>query len=563
MKQGTIVRQALVILLGAVLSIATLTGNTVAGQKKMIFLPFRVRTEQAQEHLRDGLTSILASRLSERSGQEAIYGAGKTNQLEAMLQNNQPQEAKKILQKMQGSELVLGSLEQHGTRYTLFIQVLGANKTKTTSFTRTVASLDKVIPVLDDLAAEIANSLFHVKKAAEELPAEVDQGSMSGFQTMHPDKMWRDEIQAAVPSSPSSLGNEDAFRVFSARSSSELANSFQAMDAGDVDGDGQDEFVLVEHGRLLLLRAGNKDHFRPLAEYKLPGYLGLHTVYLADVDNNGRQEIYISASNGSTPSSIVLEWDGRQFRSLNWQVPYYLRPDKDATGKPILLGQSYGKIYQLIRGRDGNLTPRKQISVPAHFDLYDFIQVDLNHDGRLEFIGLTEDNTMLVLDQTGTVLWKSEDFYGASREALGTVASRRSADLDHPYADRQRTYLHTRLIAQDLTGDGKPEIIVSKNQVTHVKFFKNLRYFEGASIVALSWDGRKMNRLWETAQTAGYIIDCQLRKSLAQPGRFRLFWVESDDTGNPMYFWTRERSTVHFQEIGLNSAKKEKQHKMQ
>ncbi len=557
MKQGTIVRQVIFILLGTVLAIAAISGNIIAGQEKIIFLPFKVSTEQPKEHLRAGLTSILASRLSERSGQETVYGADKTGQLEAMLQSGQPQEAKKILKKMQGSQLVLGSLEQQGSSYTLFIQVLGASKAGATSFTRTVDSLDKVIPVLDDLATEIANTIFHVKTEAAQVPS-ASQDSMVGFQTAHPDKMWRKEIQAAVPSSPSSLGEVGAFRVLSARNSSELSNSFQAMDAGDVDGDGKEEFVLLEHGRLLLLRAGNDDRFRPLAEYQLPGYLGLHAVYLADLDNNGRQEIYISASSGDSPSSLILEWDGTQFRLLNWQVPYYLRPDKDATGKSVLLGQANGAIYRLTRSRDGKLNPAEQVTVPAGLGLYDFIRVDLNKDGRLDFVGLTEDNKLLVLDQTGRTIWKSENIYGASRDALGTVASRRRADLDQPYADRQRNYLHTRIIAQDLTSDGKPEIIISKNQVTHVRFFKYLRYFEGASIVALSWDGSRMNRLWETAQTPGYIVDCQVRKKLAQPGRFSLFWVESDDTGNPMYFWTRERSTVHFQEIGLNRTKKEK-----
>jgi hypothetical protein len=196
--------------------------------------------------------------------------------------------------------------------------------------------------------------------------------------------------------------------------------------------------------------------------------------------------------------------------------------------------------------------------VPAGLGLYDFIRTDLDQDGKLEYVGLTEDNKMLVLDQNGRLLWQSEDVYGASREALGTLASRRQTDLDRPYAERQRTYLHTRIIAQDLTGDSKPEIIISRNQVTNVSFFKQLRYFDGSSIVALNWDGRRMNRLWETAQTPGYIVDCQVRNKQGQPGRFRLFWAESDDTGNPMYFWTREKATLHFEDIGLNNSKKGK-----
>jgi TolB-like protein len=555
MKRNAVVRLAVLMLLGAVAMTAAVSGNLKAGQGKIVFPPFRVSTAEPQEHLRAGLTSILASRLSERSGLEAVYGADKTGKLEAMLQSGQPQEAKKILQTMQGSQLVLGSLEQQGSSFVLFIQVLGGSKAAPASFTRTVSSLDKVIPVLDDLAAEIAATVFHAKPAAaEELPT-AEQEDMDGFQTAHPDKLWRNELQqAAASAAPASIGENGLFQVLSSRSSSELSSSFRAMDAGDADGDGSEEFVLLEQGRMLLLRAGNDDHFRILAQYPLPGHLGLHTVYLADLDGNGRQEIYISASSGSSPSSLVLEWNGAQFRSLNWQVPYYFRPGKDAAGKPALLGQAGGSIYRLVRRQDGLLNWAEKIAVPAGFGLYDFIRTDLNQDGRLEFVGLTEDNKMLVLDQNGRPLWQSEEIYGASRDALGTVASRRQADLDRPAADRQRAYLHTRIIAQDLTGDGRPEIIISRNQVTNVRFFKQLRYFDGSSIVALSWDGSRMNRLWETAQNPGYIVDCQVRSNPAQPGRFRLFWAESDDTGNPMYFWTREKSVLKMEDLAPAAA---------
>lgn len=555
MKRNAVVRLAVLVLLGAVAVTAAVSGTLKAGQGKIVFLPFRVSTEEPQEHLRAGLTSILASRLSERSGLEAVYGADKTGKLEAMLQNGQPQEAKKILHNLQGSQLVLGSLEQQGRSYTLFVQVLGGSRTAPASFTRTVSSLDKVIPVLDDLAAEITAAVFHAKPAVAAPPA-AEQEDMDGFQTAHPDKIWRDELQQAAASVvPASAGETGLFRVLSSRSSSELSSSFRAMDAGDADGDGSAEFVLLEQGRLLLLRAGNNDHFRILAQYPLPGHLGLHAVQLADLDGNGRQEIYISASSGGSPSSLVLEWNGAQFHSLNWQVPYYLRPGKDAAGRAMLLGQAGGRIYRLVRNQNGMLNQAEEINVPQAFGLYDFIRADLNQDGRLEFVGLTEDNKMLVLDENGRPLWQSEDIYGASRNALGTLASRRQADLDRPYDERQRTYLHTRIIAQDLTGDGKPEIVISRNQVTNVRFFKQLRYFDGSSIVALSWDGSRMNRLWDTAQTPGYIVDCQVRRNPVQPGRFRLFWVESDDTGNPMYFWTREKAVIRMQDMSIQGGR--------
>jgi len=153
------------------------------------------------------------------------------------------------------------------------------------------------------------------------------------------------------------------------------------------------------------------------------------------------------------------------------------------------------------------------------------------------------------MDHTGNPLWKSEEIYGAGRAMLGTLASNNEAASNSLHASAQN-YIHTRIIAQDQTGDGKPEIIVGRNRMTNVKFFKNLRYVDGSSLSAMSWDGSQMKTLWETQKVPGYTVDYQVRKNASQPDRVRLFFVESDDNSNPLYFWNSEGDAViHFYEI--------------
>jgi len=114
--------------------------------------------------------------------------------------------------------------------------------------------------------------------------------------------------------------------------------------------------------------------------------------------------------------------------------------------------------------------------------------------------------------------------------------------------------MHTRLIARDQDGDGKPELIVGRNRLTNVKFFNRLRYFEGSSISALSWDGSGMTTLWETRKIPGYTTDYQVVKGGDRPDRLRLFFVESSSS-YPFFFWESEESVIHLYKMGRKSEK--------
>ena len=148
------------------------------------------------------------------------------------------------------------------------------------------------------------------------------------------------------------------------------------------------------------------------------------------------------------------------------------------------------------------------------------------------------------MDATGKQLWKSEADYGSSKDFLGTLSSNRAGG-------RIPTYMHTRLIAEDQDGDGRPEIIIGRNRLASIKFFSRLRYFKGSSISALSWDGNEMTPLWETKKIPNYTTDYQVSADTNQPDKFRLFFIESDSS-YPLFFWESEVSIINLYEMGRN-----------
>lgn len=534
--------------------------TTSAG--KIILLPFIVKTAELQEHLGDGLSSILATRMTEQTGLAAVHGKS-TGFPEELLRRGEHGAAKKILQNMQGDYLVVSSLEQQESGYEIIIHVF-STKTAATSFSRKTPGQEGVISALNELALEIAEKVFHKTAFPEKTNTVANTGIMGGFQTDHPERAY---IAGAYKTPETSESSNGAYKVVSSRSSGKITARIRGMDVADLDGNGREELVLLEQGNLALYRFG-PDQFQHIADYPLPDYLGLHKIFLADLDSDRRSEVYIGASNGGIPASMVLAWNGSTFSTLHTNVPYYLRPDMDSAGKPILLGQTssiqpmtfgqttFSPLYRMTVNRAGQLDRAEEIQVPQGINIYDFIRADLDQDGSLEFIGVTPENELVVLDYTGSrTLWKSEETYGAGRDLVGTLAGNRAAAGNAPFAHK-RTYIPTRIIAQDQTGDGRPEIIIGRNRMTNIKFFNSIRYFNGSSVAALQWDGSSLNTLWETRGISGYTVDYQTIRNAAQPNRLRLFFVESEDTGNPLNFWRSEDSIIHLYEMDGNSSAK-------
>lgn len=518
--------------------------ETIETPGKIVFLPFTVQTTKPHQYLQDGLTDILATRMTNRTGLVAIHRSSETRQLAALMETDDQQAFKEMLNTIDADYLVIGSLEQQDSAYEIMIYVFNRKRPTPSSFTKTIPALNRVIPAMDEISMEIAEKVFNKKRPEQLVSTAPEDEGVSGFQTAHPDRAFKEGLYQPA----TILGLDgDEFKVLSSRRSRKINTPVRAMSVGDLDGDGTEEIVLVEKGNMTIYRFSS-DHFQHVADQPVPAYLAPHAVNLADLDGNGLLEIYIAANNGERPSSLVFEWDGSKFHTLYENVPYYLRPGKNQEGKEVLIGQQGSVLgpagrsfFQMVKAADGTLDKADTIMVPKGFNLFDFIRADLDQDGALEFIGITSKNKLVVMDPAGNTLWKSEADYGASKDFLGTLSTNRPGG--------RTPAMHTRLIARDQDSDGKPEIIIGRNRLTNVKFFNRLRYFEGSSISALSWDGSGMTTLWETKKTPGYTTDYQVAGGVSQTGHLRLFFIESNSS-YPMFFWESENSVIHLYEMG-------------
>jgi hypothetical protein len=211
--------------------------------------------------------------------------------------------------------------------------------------------------------------------------------------------------------------------------------------------------------------------------------------------------------------SMVLEWNGQDFDIIAEWVGWYLRILKTPAAGPLLLGQkrgpgsSYVSIQEALFDRDvyemtwqdGYYKTADLHALPENLTLYDFTRGDTSNNGQEEIVAFSREDHISVYDQTGEVLWKSNEAYGGHRYFF-----------EVPELDNQRKmtyyYLPQRIHVTDIDGDGLNEIIALKNLDT-AGSLSRIRAFKEGHIDCLSFDDLGAQLKWQTRTISGYISD--------------------------------------------------------
>jgi len=118
-----------------------------------------------------------------------------------------------------------------------------------------------------------------------------------------------------------------------------------------------------------------------------------------------------------------------------------------------------------------------------------------------------------------------------------------------------RVYVPPKIVVSDVTGDGIADVVVGKNRMKEIKYLQRYRYFEGSSIIALSWQQERLVPVWETKKLPEYTVACQVVTPSADMGkgneeRFRLFFAQGQNNYS-FGFWKTRSSSLFMYEIGL------------
>lgn len=497
-----------------------------AGEKQlsMAFLPFTINAPKDMAYLRDGLGEMLASRLIAEAGIVAVdkktinaaLGAG--GKLD-------PAQVELLASKMGADFLLYGSVTSLGGGMSFDAKLYSVATKKSESFYATAAREGDVMTAIDSLAWSVLEKTFGKKRqgsgaASQAVVAGADTGAL---QTAHPDRTFR---ATAGLGNSSLLWSEGSSQFFKTRN---VQLSLEGLAIGDVDGDGALEVVMTDREKVLVykLNEGRLAEFatiEPGVRYKI------HAVNVADLNDNGKAEIYISAADAGMPGSMGVEWDGKAMVTLFKDARYYLRPVKVPGLGMVLAGQKSGAEGIAISGpifiltRDGeNLSGDERLPVPSGVNMFDFSFADVDGDGEWEVVVLDRWNKLLVMKQSGKVMWKSEDRYGATKRFLGgksamqmtqqTGARRSASKMADGVELFEEVFVPSRILVADVDADGIDDIIINANTPTWTSLTRSIQVFQSGTLLGLKWNGVGFQELWRTRKVDGYVVDYDARSA--------------------------------------------------
>jgi hypothetical protein len=204
----------------------------------------------------------------------------------------------------------------------------------------------------------------------------------------------------------------------------EFAYEIVDFDVGDLNGDGKDELVLIDRNRVMIFK-NKKGYLSKITQVKTSKisnhFLG---VDVGDINGNGRDEIFVTNQVGNRLESFALEVRRKKkgFRYLWKDANLHLRIIRPMSGKPILMSQGVGYQNPLegpikkIISKKGKYQQGRKLKTPeiygTHLVLYGLTQQDLNGNGVAETILLDNSYHLRVYSQKGTIVVKSNDYYG-------------------------------------------------------------------------------------------------------------------------------------------------------
>ncbi len=498
------------------LVLITAGGGMADEPSRVVIVPFKINADRDLSFLQEGILDMLTSRLSWEN-RVAVVAREDTN--EAIKDVSMPlneEIARTIGAKLRASHVLFGSLTMFGNSVSLdgkMVDVL--QKRPTLTFFKQSEEIGGVIPQINLFAAEIQEKVFGRPVA---VPPQVAQARERPGIYAHPDKLLSQEAgdQATVSGvkpAPAGVSGFEEVRDTAATTmtqtgswkSQNFKTAIKGIALGDVDGDGRTEVVFISDDRIYVHRFENQRLFKI---WEKDGKMGqtFIGVDVADVNGNGRAEIFVTSLKGSGQSldSFVLESDGEGFKRISEDAWYYRVIEMPDQGK-VLLGQKRRMNDPFVPGvyrlawRNGKYESQERIRLPKGVNIFGFAMGDPMNSGQQMILAFDEGDHIRLFSPSGEEQWKSDEPYGGSMNYLehGSTAD----DL------MDRLYLPQRIFIRDMDNDGKNEVIVSSNKGALGRLMAHFRRFSSGHIASLSWGdlGLTLNR--RTPKVSGHISD--------------------------------------------------------
>ena len=297
---------------------------------------------------------------------------------------------------------------------------------------------------------------------------------------------------------------------------------FELVDfaVGDLTGKGHQDYVIIDDHRIMIYRYRN-NRFKKIGQVKLQ--VGVHrflSVDVADINGNGRDEIFVTNSLGDSLSSFVLEAvPGKKGLTRIWEnANRYFRVLRDFDGPPLLISQRPGfekpfqpgiqKMHPVSGGYSEESELPLKIGDYREMILYGLAFGQVTSAKGKETIFLDSDYHLRVYSPGGRLLVSSDEYFGHDPRIIEVGLKEQVAGtfIDYPDAP-QPVRFKGRL--QLIQHNAQKYLLVPKNHRTG-SFLSQLVIVKNSSLVVLGVNREGLKKIYETKKQRGYLTAFQV-----------------------------------------------------
>ncbi len=284
------------------------------------------------------------------------------------------------------------------------------------------------------------------------------------------------------------------------------------FDVGDLNGDGKNEYILIDHYRVMIYKM-NKGKLRKIGQMKKrKGFDRFLGVDVGDINGNGRDEIFVTNQKGIKLESFALERQPgkRGFQHVWKDVNLYFRIIHPFGEKPTLLSQSpgieapfLGPIKKIVF-RNGRYLQGPKLNTPdifeTHFILYGLTQADLSGNKVKDTVILDDNYHLRVYAPNGKVVVKSDEYYGHDPRLIdvGVVDDIGTGDtLGKPVRYKSRL--------QFVKNGNRRFLVLPKNYTAGNGLLDRLVIVNNSGVAILGVNREGFERIFESNKQKGYL----------------------------------------------------------
>ncbi len=488
-----------------------------AGPARVVILPFTANAQKDIGFLVKGVRDMLATRLA---WQDKVTVVEQDLVAPALAKSKPPysdDRARAIGRELNAQVVVFGSITMMGQSVSVDARLVkvGEEGEPLTAYVQTT-DLDSVIPRVNDFAQRINAEVFArpeavdaQKKAAKEARALLGEKAQEGEAVntvTDPTALSKlpDNISPLNPLFLRTLSGVDSDRYWR---SPRISGAITSLAVGDIDGDGKNELVIALTNAIRVYRLAG-EHFAMVSEFK-NGPSGTYMfVDVADITGRGRPHIFVSNFYNKLASSFVLEWAEGGLRMVSKPRNIYYRAQPRPGGKGwMLMGQAsaidspfFGPIYEM-KWDGSDFVKAGEMSLPTMASIFNFTLADLNGSGKAYCVLVGPSYDIRIFNEKQDQIWASAESYAATGKYIPFQPASGQG------YEEVWWYVTARIVPVDLDGDGRQEIVVTRNMDRADGLIEKMRMFYQGTIFSLYWNGLQLVENWRTPNISGYLPD--------------------------------------------------------